>query len=182
MNEAQIRKLQNKVAKEVSSKFAEKEKQERALLASNLKEMTSEMKRLEALHPNRGACHCVWEGWVYLLRKGVTTKVVVADSDMIQTLERVSASPGKSYYMFSESDFKENKEFMDWVVEHYPTIKISLVQANKSEDAGKRLAGMAVLGGLYQDMAKKFPKRTPLDLRDGIQALDMLLSDGLKGA
>jgi hypothetical protein len=64
MNEAQIRKLQNKVAKEVGKKAVEKELQERAVLDKRTKEIISNMKELEVKYPNRGPCHCVWDGHI----------------------------------------------------------------------------------------------------------------------
>lgn len=177
MNAAQIKKLQNKVAKVVDKKFKEKEAQEQAATAEKMKVMASEMKGLETKFPNRGPCNCVCDGWIWLLRKGIPERAcrLSSSQEEIRQMECISRSSGKSYYMFSEEVFKENTEFMNWVAGHYAEFKMSLFKANKSEDLHERMTHMLVLGGLHQEMTQKFPKRTPIDLKAGLQAMDMVL-------
>lgn len=186
MNAAQIQKLQNKVAKVVSKEFAEKEKQERIALDESMKEMMSSMKELEAKFPKRGPCYCTWDGWIWTLRKDTPTRLVKLSEfqEELSSMELVVTDSGMTgrelYYMLSEETFKENSEFMKWISEHYAEFKIALVKANKSEQPTDRLIGMSILGGLYQEMNQKFPKRTPMDLKEGLQAMDILLQQGIE--
>ena len=180
MNEAQMRKLQKKVAAEVGKKTAERNKKEYEAREAHLQGMASEMARLETANPKRGPCHCQWRGEIYLLRDGHALKAPpkLQRTNISHGMERIHSIADKSFYMMSEEQYREGGEYMRWMSENYAFIKLCMHKAS-SEDVHEKLTYMSTLGGIFEDMQKKFPKRTPLDLKAAIEAIDLHLSEEL---
>jgi hypothetical protein len=151
MNADQIRKLQNKVAKQVRTKFEadeKKEKEEREVLLSAIKR---DILGLQSSNSSRGACFCVCNNDVY----GVNPKtqkvepVSVSSNSVIEELECVKTEDGRKYYMMSEEQNKEEMRLMHWVADKYPVIRMALV-AQKKPDIHAKMTHLLMLGDVVQ--------------------------------
>lgn len=178
MNNNQMKKLMKKVGGKVERKFREKEAREREEYSRNMKEMKYNISTLQKEHPNRGRCCCVWKRNLYILENNRT--VNKGPADKLDGLELLKTENNKQYFMFSEKGYEELLEFMNWISENYAWLKISVHKMQTNNNAKEYLESALHIGTIYKDFQKKFPNKTPMDLKEGIQTFDMILKQGLK--
>ena len=177
MNAAQMAKLQRKVAKQVSAKFA-KEDEERLNAERELEaEIRSNIIELQKLHEKRGVCVCAHDHVLYALRDdtGEFYVLPMEESDLqFHGMQCVSAKNGKTYYMSTEQGHAEQARLMKWVASKYGAIRYGLV-AQAKEDVRKKVNGLFMLGGVMEEFRKEFPTKSVFDLKTAVEAMDMML-------
>lgn len=179
MNIAQIKKLQNKVAKKVNADIEKREKEEKEKLIKNLIEIRNNIDSIQKEFLNRGSCLCIWDDKVYgnknnraIILKQFCPETVLNDS----TFECVKSNNDKIYYMMIEENYKEEKEIMEWLTNHYAKLKISLYNCN-STDPHTKLEALYLIGHIVKEFVEKFPTKNILDLKNYISVMDQLLSN-----
>lgn len=179
MNPAQIKKLQNKVAKKVNADIEKQEKEEKEKLIKNLIEIRNTIVSIQKKLSNRGACLCIWNDKVYtnknnraIILKRFCPKTVLDDS----SFEVVKSENGKVYYMMNEINYKEEKEIMEWMSNHYANLKMSLYNCN-STDPHTKVQSAYLIGSIVTEFTEKFPTKNIFDLKNYISVMDQLLSN-----
>lgn len=163
MNNAQIKKLQNKVAQKLKTK--------QDLDSNNVVKIIVD---IEKRNPNRGKCACLYKNSFYKVKNGKLVLIDCVDSNFIRDndeYELIEANGDRKYYLQTIEAINKYKKIIDWMAKNFALIKIAESMA-KSDEAGKRLEGMHLLGSVSIDFSENFPDKSLYDLKNLIVSFE----------
>lgn len=172
MNDAQIKKLQAKVARELEARKKKEEAANEKVRAAIL----TRLRLIENTHPGRGKCVCFWEGSYWHEHNGalfhnldLTADMVRENFDVVPVIS-LEIPSDVSFYILSQEACAETAQLIGWMEKNYATIKIAM--ASKKE---KTLVSCYTLGGIVQDFQSKFPQKSINDLAVLIKEMDKII-------
>jgi len=178
LNNAQIKKLQNKVGKKVDIEIKKREAVEKVEMEkkfqhnlTNLIEMRREIQELKKVYGDCGPYFVLWKQHWYILNHD--NKVVEFDFPIeeIQYLDKpCKVTADKVYYFYKNDVYANQQKLYKFISDHYVTMRLAVVGVHKADKDS--IVNMLQLNDVFKKFAAEFPNGTMADLIALYQTFD----------
>ena len=179
LNDAQIRKLQNKVGKKVDANIKAKEEKAKQIDLANMIEMRKNIQRLQNANSDRGACSAFWKGSFYILNPK-TNKVEFSPISIKETImfDKPEHINGKKYYFMKKEIYDLQNKALTFISEHFAEIKIASINVKNKENP---LKNALMLGSVFEKFQKEFPNHSMMDFIGLYRQFEAFIIQSLNG-
>ena len=177
LNDAQIKKLQNKVGKKVNADIQAREEKEKQRVLSAMIDMRKNIQELQKVNSDRGSCLALWEGKFYKLnsRTNKVEFIIVTIKERILLDEPIYQN-GKKYYFVKKEVYENNKKITEFMSKHYAIMRMASVQPNFAGN----LQNVMMLGGIFEEFKKEFPESDMLEFIQIFKTYDAMVMQSLQ--